>query len=321
MNIIVYDDAGNVVTRTATNEQGEFNFESLGKQITYLIQCAESDVALVMEITGMHKLVEYGFTPLSPEEIAEIIPIDLEDASFISKPFGGYVFQKIKGDYSGRTEILAYDDQGKVIARTYTDENGNFNFQNLPPQNTYWFKVLVEDTDIQLGFIDTETQEVSQVAMNKNGEFTYERLTNIQETIDIINEEGVVIKIKNNELFSNSKIYYDYDKSSLSIQAKTELDKLVTISQQNPHILFALGSHTDSQGEESYNLLLSERRAKSALDYLLQKGVQKAQISFIGYGESDPIIDDEKIGSLSSAIEKEAAHAKNRRTDIKITAK
>jgi len=157
--------------------------------------------------------------------------------------------------------------------------------------------------------------------MNKNGEFTYERLTNIQETIDIINEEGVVIKIKNNELFSNSKIYYDYDKSSLSIQAKTELDKLVTISQQNPHILFALGSHTDSQGEESYNLLLSERRAKSALDYLLQKGVQKAQISFIGYGESDPIIDDEKIGSLSSAIEKEAAHAKNRRTDIKITAK
>ncbi|MBT6745662.1 MAG: OmpA family protein [Flavobacteriales bacterium] len=321
MNIIVYDAAGNLVTSSATNKQGEFNFESLGKQITYLIQIDESDGELVMEITGMHKLVEYGFTQLSPEEIAEIIPIDLEDASFISKPFGGYVFQKIKGDYSGRTEILAYDDQGKVIARTYTDENGNFTFQNLPPQNTYLFKVLVEDTDIQLGFIDTETQKVSQVAMNKNGEFTYERLTNMQETIDIINEKGVVIKIKNNELFSNSKIYYDYDKSSLSIQAKTELDKLVTISQQNPHILFALGSHTDSQGEESYNLLLSERRAKSALDYLLKKGVQKSQISFIGYGESNPIIDDEKIDLLSSDIEKEAAHAKNRRTDIKITAK
>ena len=321
MNIIVYDDAGNIVTRTATNERGEFNFESLGNLITYVIQIDESDAELVLEITGMKKLMEYKFTALSPEIISEIIPIDLEDASFISKPLGGYVFQKIKGDYSGRMEVLAYDDQGKVIARTYTDENGNFVFQNLPPQDTYLLEVLAEDAGIQLGFIDVETKEVSQVAINKNGQFIYERLANIQETIDIINEEGDAIKIRNNELFSNSKIYYDYDKSSLSNQAKTELDKLITISKLNQHIVFALGAHTDSQGEESYNLLLSERRAKSALDYLLQKGVQKAQISFIGYGESDPIIDDEKIDSLSSEIEKEAAHAKNRRTDIKITAK
>ncbi len=241
------------------------------------------------------------------------------DASLITKPLSGFVFKEIQGDFSGRMEVLAYDDQGNIIARTYTDENGEFNFQSLPPQEEYFLKVLSEDTDMKLGFIDTETKEVTTVKQDKDGQFTYERLASMENTIEIINEEGVTMKIRDNELFSTSKIYYEYNSSYLTPAAKLELDKLVTISKLNPHIIFALGAHTDTQGEEDYNLMLSEKRAKSALSYLVEKGVQETQVNSEGYGESTPIIGAVEIEKMTSEEEKEAAHAKNRRTDIKIT--
>ena len=65
-------------------------------------------------------------------------------------------------------------------------------------------------------------------------------------------------------------IYYDYDKADLRVSAMSELDSLKLLLNKNPHIAIQIGSHTDSNGSEDYNKELSERRAKSAVTYLMQ---------------------------------------------------
>lgn len=81
-------------------------------------------------------------------------------------------------------------------------------------------------------------------------------------------------------------IYFEFDKSNITQSGANELDKLVQIMTQNPTLLIAIISHTDSEGTEEYNLVLSERRAKSSAQYLISKGIENQRITYEGQGES-----------------------------------
>lgn len=116
---------------------------------------------------------------------------------------------------------------------------------------------------------------------------------------------GKAIKIEN--------IYYDFDKSNIRPDAAIELDKLVKIMQDNPTIWIELGSHTDSRGNDQYNQWLSQSRANSAVQYIIDKGVSKNRITAKGYGES------QLLNKCSNGVKcTEAEHQLNRRTEFKI---
>lgn len=70
-------------------------------------------------------------------------------------------------------------------------------------------------------------------------------------------------------------IYFDLDQSKIRKDARVELEKIVEVLVQNPTIKIEIGSHTDSRQSEQYNQQLSERRAKSTLEYLVQRGLIK----------------------------------------------
>ena len=70
-------------------------------------------------------------------------------------------------------------------------------------------------------------------------------------------------------------IYYDLDKWYIRPDAAKELDKLVAILKDNPEIKIELSSHTDSRNTAEYNLELSKKRAQSAVDYLVSKGISR----------------------------------------------
>jgi outer membrane protein OmpA-like peptidoglycan-associated protein len=86
-----------------------------------------------------------------------------------------------------------------------------------------------------------------------------------------------------------SNIYYDYDRWDILPESETELDKLATFMSQNPDIKVELSSHTDSRGSKEYNQKLSERRAQSAVDYIISKGIAADRITAKGYGETMPV--------------------------------
>jgi peptidoglycan-associated lipoprotein len=88
----------------------------------------------------------------------------------------------------------------------------------------------------------------------------------------------------------------------------------VQIMKNNPNLTIEISSHTDSRSDDKFNLSLSEKRAKYAVDYVVSKGIDKKRLKAIGYGESKLI---NKCGNNVTCTEEE--HAQNRRTEFKIT--
>jgi outer membrane protein OmpA-like peptidoglycan-associated protein len=115
--------------------------------------------------------------------------------------------------------------------------------------------------------------------------------------------------------FQLNNIYYDFNKWNIRPEAAKTLDKVAIFLKDNPGIKVELGSHTDARGSDRYNLTLSDKRAKAAVDYILaQHGVDAETITSKGYGETllANRCDDGFVCS-------EDEHQLNRRTEIKIT--
>lgn len=120
-------------------------------------------------------------------------------------------------------------------------------------------------------------------------------------------------KLVINKTFRIDNIYYDFDKYNIREDAKTELDKLVRIMKENP-IDVELGSHTDCRGSKSYNENLSQKRAESAVNYIISTGIAKERITAKGYGEN------QLVNKCSDNVKcSPEEHQANRRTEFKVT--
>jgi peptidoglycan-associated lipoprotein len=131
-------------------------------------------------------------------------------------------------------------------------------------------------------------------------------------------------------------IFYDFDRATLRPESKEALDEMVTMLQDNPNVTIEMGSHTDRVGTEEYNMSLSDRRAKSVVDYLTAAGIPADRLSWKGYGKTVPktvtkrinreypqfpegtVLNEEFISTLSEE-DSEAADQINRRTEFQVT--
>lgn len=114
--------------------------------------------------------------------------------------------------------------------------------------------------------------------------------------------------IEKGKEFILSNIYFDTDKYELKSTSYTELNKLVELLKANSQYSIAIGGHTDNVGNKSYNLRLSENRAKAVASYLISKGISESRITTAGYGNSQPIASNDT----------EEGRKKNRRVSFTI---
>lgn len=130
-------------------------------------------------------------------------------------------------------------------------------------------------------------------------------------------------------------IFYDFDKSDLRPESKEALNEVIQMLRDNPNITIEMASHTDRKGSDEYNIALSERRAKSVVDYLIESGIAADRLQYQGYGESRPktvtkriareypqfqegqTLDEEFILTLSEE-DQEIADQINRRTEFQV---
>lgn len=130
-------------------------------------------------------------------------------------------------------------------------------------------------------------------------------------------------------------IFYDYDKADLRPESKTALNELIAVLHDNPNVTIEMASHTDRWGSDAYNIDLSERRAKSVVDYLVENGISRDRLQPHGYGKSRPktvtkriarlypqfkegdILTEEFIKTLSEE-DQQAADQINRRTEFSV---
>ena len=115
--------------------------------------------------------------------------------------------------------------------------------------------------------------------------------------------EGIVVEF-------NSSVLFSFDKSDLSAEAKTNLDKLVKVLNSYPETNIEVQGHTDSKGSDSYNMTLSEQRATSVSGYLKNNGINSSRITIKGFGESAPKYDNATADGRTQ----------NRRVEFLITA-
>lgn len=102
--------------------------------------------------------------------------------------------------------------------------------------------------------------------------------------------DPIDVIVKENEIVLKP-IYFEFDKSNITQDGAFELDKLVQVMKNNDKLVIMANSHTDNRGSDAYNMSLSDRRAKSTVQYIISKGIPASRISGKGYGESQPKVD------------------------------
>ncbi|TDQ17385.1 WD40 repeat protein [Algoriphagus boseongensis] len=195
-----------------------------------------------------------------------------------------------------QTRIVLYGSDNKQQGGDFSNTNGRVRFTMAPDsdytiiasKSGYFSKSIPYTTKGKTPDPATLIQDVTNVTLDT--------------TIfldQLILEKAIVLE----------NIYYDLDKAEIRSDAAVELDKLVKILQDNPSIRIELSSHTDSRSSDAYNLDLSQRRAQSAVDYMVSKGIAADRLVAKGYGETQLIIKDAKT---------EEEHQVNRRTEFKV---
>ncbi len=182
----------------------------------------------------------------------------------------------------------------REVESVLSDENGDYSFF-LPPGKDYR---IVARKDC---YLNTSTEDFSTKGL--------ETQTAIERDIYMKVDAPITYKLDN--------IYYDFDKATLRPESITALDKLLRLLYDNPQLEIELSSHTDSRGTERYNQRLSERRAKSVVDYLISKGITPQRVKPVGYGESVPIAANENADGSDNPEGRQL----NRRTEFKILSK
>lgn len=122
------------------------------------------------------------------------------------------------------------------------------------------------------------------------------------------------IELKNIKVGSKivlRNIFFDFDKSTLRPESKTELDRLIQLMNDVPSLKIELSGHTDSKGSDDYNLKLSQSRAQAVVDYLINAGINKDRLVAAGYGETKPM----------DTNDTDEGRQNNRRTEFEILSK
>lgn len=165
----------------------------------------------------------------------------------------------------------------------------------------------------KLMLLDVDTKKEYNLAVSNTN---YEPLSTIiryegKDTITITLTEKAPppAPVDLREILKLDVIYFDFDSAKITKASAVELEKVVAIMQQYPSIAIEIVGHTDRRGPASYNQLLSERRAASTKQWLVENGILSDRMTTKGLGESTPINDCIAIGNCT-----EEQHYENRRT-------
>ncbi|MEY4931210.1 MAG: hypothetical protein RI909_1934 [Bacteroidota bacterium] len=199
------------------------------------------------------------------------------------------------------TKVSLMDPDGDVMQDFVTGDDGKFLFRVYENENY----TLLGETD---GYI-TKRQSYTTVGKSVPLESLKELVTTI--TLDTI---MILDRKERNKIFVLENIYFGYDSADIRKDAAIELNKLVTLLNDNTDLKIEMGSHTDSVASDAYNIQLSQRRAESTVNYLIQKGIDPNRLVAKGYGESKPIARN----TNPDGSDNPAGRQRNRRTEFKI---
>lgn len=226
--------------------------------------------------------------------------------------------------YFGNDNIYSfkYDPQPK-ISHIVGNVRAKFNEQPMPGATVFLYnkatnEVFIHKTDAKGRYVfdikNTGDFVLKSVVKNyKDDCFSYNIPSKIGRNITYEAPRDFFAEVPSKPSLVLDNIFYDFDKWNIRPDARPTLDSLVKVLKRYPAVPVELSSYCDSRGRATYNDTLSQRRAESAVAYIVSKGIDPGRITAKGYGET------RLINQCSDGVTcTEAEHQVNRRTEIRV---
>jgi flagellar motor protein MotB len=189
----------------------------------------------------------------------------------------GYLYDQDKKAISNAKVTIF--NKAEVIENIITDEKGKFSFKNLGADKNYLF--AIDDSDprftnvTKIYVADAKGRIYKEIKRNSTGKFQFELLAVDKTALGDYSVDDPwleVLEMKNKEkqqaITIIESLYYAYGDYKIDAAGQNILDKVITVLNSNKNLNIELSSHTDSRSSDAYNMTLSQKRAKAAVDYI-----------------------------------------------------
>ncbi len=220
--------------------------------------------------------------------VQEIIPCDIV--------IDGKVVDSGTGIPIEGATVQLMNANNEIVTSIVTTADGVYNFNSGNCEEQYIVRAIKEKYNgDEVAFA---TPDVSKTITNDL------RLELTEKPIEIGDDLAIVLDL--------NPIYFDFDRFNIRPDAALELEKVISVMKQYPTMVIDARSHTDSRGVDSYNLSLSDKRAKSTVEYIINEGgIDRSRITGAGYGETQLVNECDNNSDCS-----EEAHQLNRRSEF-----
>jgi len=202
---------------------------------------------------------------------------------------------KTKEPIAGALVSISNVKDQKEIYFVICNEKGEY-FQKLKPNTEYFLKAQKNQFFVEVANLVSGDDDIT---MHYKQDFLMDKISKGE------------IEIQG--------IEYDFNSAALRPASMQNLDKIAELLKLNGNLSVDIEANTDSRGNDSYNMKLSQSRAQTCVDYLISKGIDSSRLRSVGYGETNPLITDSQIKKIKpKSPEWDAAHQKNRRTAFRI---
>jgi len=255
------------------------------ENLNYPLNTSKDDFAYVLNSDG-----KTGYLSSNRDNFEDkVFEVTKNDPTFM---LSGHVYRKEKfSSFIDSAIVEVYNITEKRRQLLLSDKDGNYKMK-LNAKCNYEVKCWKP-----MYHTVTSPQQFSMVGKKYSENFTANFALD-----QIIIEKPIVL----------DNIYYDFDKWNIRPDAETELYKLVQTLKKNSNLTIELSSHTDSRAGDQYNMVLSDKRARAAVEYLINHGIDGKRLKWKGYGESR-LVNHCKNDVFCT----EEEHQKNRRTEFK----
>jgi outer membrane protein OmpA-like peptidoglycan-associated protein len=290
--IAITNSAGKEVKTSLTDSKGKFNFRFLPAEEKLLTELVVNDADLKTDVQGqILKSVENKQQPLA------------------------------------NLKVKYVDELGNVVVEVVTDTQGKFRFKSLVNDAFYLFNIDESDVQLKAGekivLADSKGKIVKEIFKDGASKaFNFEIINSDQNNLTTIFYDDPWLKVidpsragsdQQKELVIKEKVYFSSNDATLLPEAKRAMDEVTNVMELVPNITVELSSHSDSKGSDEYNLILSKKRAKAAVDYIVSQGISSGRITGVGYGETKLL---NKCANNVDCTEEQ--HAENRRLEFKV---
>lgn len=202
------------------------------------------------------------------------------------------------GEILAGSKVVLFDEQFKSIAEVTSDLKGSYIFSDVNCGKKYY---------VRASKVDYETKEIPITVSKSSGNTSLPiQLEKRIKPIAVGTDLAKVLEIP--------IIYFDLDKATIKKESAFQLEKIVEILNQYPDLKLDIRSHTDSRQTAKYNEILSDKRAKSTIKWLVEKGVDPSRLTGKGYGET------QLVNQCADGVKcSEEEHQLNRRSEFIIT--